>query len=86
MIPLLSDESSFQVSILAYCLMSNHYHLLIRQNREKGVEKFMSDSVNAFTRHINVKSKRKGPIFLPRFKAVQVTSDEHLRMSAGISI
>ncbi len=68
----------FRVDILAYCLMPTHFHFLLRQKVEDGISKFISDVVNSFTKNFNPLNERKGPLFLPRFKSVRVTTETHL--------
>ena len=68
----------FRVKVLAYCLMPTHFHLLMRQEVDSGISKYISDSMNAFTRFFNIKSKRKGPLFLPRFQAKLIYDREQL--------
>lgn len=72
-------EKYFHVEIFCYCLMPNHFHLLLRQKSEGGISKFISDSLNALTRFYNIQNERKGPIFLPKFKAVKITTDEQFK-------
>ena len=74
----LYQKKYFLADVLAYCFMPNHFHFLLKQNKDQGISKFMGDSVNAFTRHLNLKRESKGPIFLPRFKAVSIKSEEQL--------
>ncbi len=73
-----NDKKFFQIDIISYCLMPHHFHLLVRQRRDEGVRKFMSDVLNAFTRYFNILHERKGPIFLPRFRSVRIITDEQL--------
>lgn len=68
-----------RVSILAYCLMPNHYHLLIKQVKDHGISIFLSFVQNAFTRYYNVKSNRVGQVFLQRFKSKPISSEETLK-------
>lgn len=68
----------YKIQILCYCLMPTHFHLLVRQISIKGISKFISDIVNSFTRFYNLKNQRKGPIFLPRFKAERIRNNEQL--------
>lgn len=79
---LISEKISIQkyhrVELLSYCLMPTHFHLLLRQKTDNGVPKFISDVINSFTRTFNLKSGRKGPIFLPKFKSVSLVTDEQL--------
>lgn len=58
----LNKDTEFGVSILAYCLMPNHFHLLIRQNRDLGIQKFMANIQNSYTKYFNAKYKRVGPL------------------------
>lgn len=66
------------VDILSFCLMHNHFHLLLRQVYEKGISKFLSNFQNSYTRYFNIKNERDGPLFLDQFKAVLVETDEQL--------
>ena len=68
-----------RVHILAYCLMDNHFHLLIDQLADKGISGFKGDVLNGFTRYSNLKNERAGAIFLNQFKAVRMESDEQLQ-------
>lgn len=67
-----------QVDILAYCLMPNHFHFLVRQNIDKGISKFMANFQNSYTKYFNTKNDRVGPLFQGLFKAVHIESDEQL--------
>lgn len=73
-----ANSSPKKTTILAYCLMPNHFHLLLKQNEDKGISKFMSDFTNSFTRYYNTKHKREGPLFQGIFKAVHVETTEQL--------
>lgn len=66
------------VEIIAFCLMSNHFHFLVRQVRDKGVSKFMANFMNSYTKYFNTKYQRVGPLFQGAFKAVHIESDEQL--------
>lgn len=65
-----------QVDILAYCLMPNHFHFILRQNSDNGISKFTSDFSNAYTKYFNARNSREGPLFQGVFKAVLIESDE----------
>lgn len=74
----ISDQESFKIQIIAYCLMPNHFHLILRQEADGGISKFISDILNSLTRYYNTRARRLGPIFLPRFKSVHIKSYEQL--------
>jgi len=66
------------VEIIAYCLMPNHYHLLLKQISENGIKDFLSVFQNSYTRYYNTQMERKGPIFQGYFKSVRIETDEQL--------
>ncbi len=76
---MLSGNAEKRVAILAYCLMSNHFHLLIGQLMDGGISAFMSDILNSYARYFNVKNDRKGPVWLGRFKNIFIESEQQLR-------
>jgi len=67
-----------RVEILSYCLMPTHLHLVAQQCCENGLLGFMKDLLNSYSRYFNNKHKRKGPLWVGRFKSVLVKNDEQL--------
>lgn len=72
------DESKKIVEIISYCLMPNHFHLLVKQLQDGGVSEFMRKFINSYTKYRNTKHKQLGPAFQALFKAVRIESDEQL--------
>lgn len=66
------------VHIIAYCLNPNHFHLILEQVSERGIEKFMQRLGTGYTMYFNNKHERSGALFQGRFKAVHVESNEQL--------
>lgn len=66
------------VEIYAYCLIPNHFHLLVKQLRDGGIRKMLSHVENAYVRYFNLKHERLGPLFESMFKAVRVEDEEQL--------
>jgi len=66
------------VDIICYCLMPNHFHLLLRQIDDAGISKFMANFTNSYTKYFNMKNDRVGPLFQGLFKAVLIEDDEQL--------
>jgi REP element-mobilizing transposase RayT len=73
-----ASKSEKLVEIIAYCLNSNHYHLLLKQVSDEGIPKFMHRLSTGYTKYFNHKSDRSGSLFQGRFKAVHVDSNEYL--------
>ena len=69
----------YQWSVFAYCLMDNHYHLLI-ETRENTLSKGMRHLNGVYTQWYNNtrKEKRYGHLFQGRFKAILVDKDGYL--------
>lgn len=72
-------RSSTLVDIGAYCLMPNHFHLLIRERSDGGITKFMSKLLTAYSMYFNSKNSRTGCLFEGRFKASHADTDEYLK-------
>ena len=66
------------VEIIAYCLMPNHFHFLLKQTIDKGIENFVRKSTNSYTKYFNIKNKRIGPLFQGRFQSVHIETNEQL--------
>lgn len=66
------------VSCIAYCLMPNHFHLLLEQESDGGISKYVSNVCNSYTRYINTKKNQLGPLLQGKFKAVRIENDEQL--------
>lgn len=67
-----------RVEILAYCLMPNHVHFLLRQLTEQGITHFMSNFQESYAKYFNLRSGRTGGLFQSMFKAVRIEDDEQL--------
>ena len=67
-----------RISLICYCLMPNHYHLLIHQKNRNDLTGFMRSLMTRYTQYFNKKHKRKGPLYEGRYKAVIIETDEQL--------
>ncbi len=66
------------VEIIAYCLNPNHYHLILKQVEERGIEIFMQKVGNGYTKYFNKKNMRSGVLFQGRFKSSHIDTNEYL--------
>lgn len=66
------------IEIFCYCLMPNHFHFLLRQERDQGIAKFLSNLQNSYTRYFNISHERDGSLFLDQFKAIRIETEEQL--------
>ncbi|MSU45410.1 MAG: hypothetical protein EXS47_02160 [Candidatus Zambryskibacteria bacterium] len=65
------------VDFICYCLNPNHFHFILEQVSEKGIEKFMHRLLG-YSKYYNHKYKRSGVLFQGPFKAVHINSNEQL--------
>ena len=72
------EVSGELVSIGGYCLMPNHFHLLVREKVENGISTFMKKLLTGYSMYFNKKYERTGTLFEGRFKAVHVNNDRYL--------
>ena len=67
-----------KIVLAAYCLMPNHFHLLVKQKDIRDIQSFMQSLANRFTTYFNKRHRRSGGLFEGRYKAVLINSDEQL--------
>ncbi|MGE5308739.1 MAG: transposase [Deltaproteobacteria bacterium] len=66
------------VQIIAFCLMSTHIHLILKQLQENGISLYMNKVLNGYTHYFNARVKRKGPLWEGRFKRKLIENEEYL--------
>lgn len=67
------------VAIGAYCLMPNHFHLLVREKTDNGITTFMKKLLTGYSMYFNKKYDRTGNLFQGCFKAEHVAADDYLK-------
>ncbi len=67
------------VNIGAYCLMPNHFHILVTEKIDGGISKFMQKLSTAYVMYYNKKYKRIGGLFEGKFKSQHLDTDQYLK-------
>lgn len=76
-----------RVAVFSYCLMPNHFHLLVKQLKMSGIRDFLSDLTNSYTKYFNTRYERFGYLFQGNFKAKEITDeDSFLQVSRYIHL
>ncbi|MBN2027088.1 MAG: transposase [Actinobacteria bacterium] len=74
---LIKGAEKYNVGVFAYCLMGNHYHLLV-QTREKNLPQFMHFLLSSYASYLFREKEKRGHIFAGRYKAILVSTEEYL--------
>ena len=69
---------SDEISLLAFCLMPNHIHLLIKQKNKSSIGKFAKSLFTRYSMYFNKKYKRIGSLFQGPYKATNVVNKDYL--------
>lgn len=75
---LLLPKPNAIVKFIAYCVMPDHYHLLIKILTESYLSKYINDVENSYSRFFNLQIKRKGPLWQSNFKVIRIKSNEQI--------
>jgi putative transposase len=71
------------VEIFCFCLMPNHYHLILKESIEGGTAKFMNKLNAGYTKYFNLKYKRSGHLFQGKYKSKEINADFYLTYLTG---
>src|ERR1700687_3177043 len=69
----------YPIEMLAYCVLSNHWHLLLRPTTDSAISKFLAwvTVTHARRYHQHYKTPGRGPVDQGRYKSFPVQDDEH---------
>ena len=71
------ERGAALVDIHAWCLMGNHYHLLLSEVKEGGIPLFLRKLNVGYARYFNDRHRRQGTLFQSRTKKIRIGSDAH---------
>src|SRR3989344_2147647 len=67
------------VAVGAYCLMPNHFHLLLREISDRGISTFMQKVGTSFSMYFNIKRQHVGNVFIKPFRSKHIDDEQYLR-------
>src|SRR3989338_7480254 len=73
------NRGALLVNIGAYCLMPNHFHLLLTQTDNGSISKFMQKLTTSYSMYYNKRRERTGTLFEGKFKSEHVDNDRYLK-------
>ena len=71
-------SNRYSIEILAFVLMPNHTHLLVKQESYTPISKFMQALNTAYSMYFNLRHSRIGHLFQGKFKYILVEDDDYL--------
>jgi len=69
------NNFSDEITLLAYCLMQNHFHFFVKQKDQNSIDKFMNSLCTRYTMYFNKKYKRVGSLYQGVYKAVLIKNE-----------
>lgn len=75
-----------EVAVMAYCVLDNHFHLIIHQYTADGMSKLMMRVLSGYGKYYNREHNWRGPIFDARYAADPIRSSDHMREMLGYAI
>ena len=79
----ITDMKKGDFKLHCFCLMPNHFHLLIEQIKDIPISKLLSKLCTSYSRYLNKKHKRIGHIFQDTFKSVYIENNEQLMWASS---
>src|SRR3990167_10933699 len=73
------DRGETIVNIGAFCLMPNHFHILVREKIENGISTYMRKLMTGYSMYFNKKYKRTGKLYEGVFKSIHINKDTYLK-------
>lgn len=78
-------KEQFNISVICYSLITNHYHYILEQVGEYPITKFMRSVHTSYGQYFNKKYKRVGPLFQDRFKQAMLNDNNFIYISAYVN-
>ena len=79
--------ASREVELVCFCLMNNHYHLVLSEKKEGGISRYMMRLGDSYTKYFNIINERKGHLFESKFQSIHIDENNYLKhLSAYIHL
>lgn len=72
----LAKNGKQSIEILAFCIMPNHVHFLLKQLTDNAISTFMNNFQHSYSKYFNTKNERTGALFQSMYKAVRIETEE----------
>ncbi|MCX6786511.1 MAG: transposase [Candidatus Kaiserbacteria bacterium] len=66
------------VELTAFCLMPNHFHLILKETQENGIARYMQRVLNGYTKYYNTRYRVSGHLFQGPYRAIHIEDDDQL--------
>ena len=74
-----TNAARYNATLIAYCLMPNHFHILVRQDGDKSAGLMIQCTCNGYAQAFNLRRNHSGTLFQGRYQCIHVDQDEYLR-------
>jgi len=71
------------VELVAFCIMPNHFHLILKEVEEGGISSYMQRVLNAYGKYYNTKYERSGHVFQGPYRLVHIEDDRQMRHTSA---
>lgn len=71
------------VELVTFCIMPNHFHLILKESEEDGIVNYMQRVLTAYSKYYNTKYEKSGHVFQGPYRAVHITSDRQFLHTAA---
>jgi REP element-mobilizing transposase RayT len=72
-----------RISLLAFCIMDNHYHLILHQHLAGGMAAFMHSALTGYSKYFNAEHARQGPLFRERYAAKPILDHTYAKRAVA---
>lgn len=76
--PVLAKRGKRIVDLVAFCVMPNHFHIIVKESLEGGIPTYMQRVLNAYAKYYNTKYERAGHLFQGPYQAVHISNNHQM--------